>query len=63
MEFLLRKKIELELIVLQMFLIFEWNSRKEKRFRGCLIDDIVIELKRIFDGRKYGNQWVKSKVC
>lgn len=55
MEFLLRKKIELELIVLQMFLIFEWNSRKEKRFRGCLIDDIVIELKRIFDGRKYGN--------
>lgn len=63
MEYLLRKKIELELIVLQMFFIFERNSRKEKRFRRCLVDDVVIELIRIFDGRKYGNQWVKSKVC
>lgn len=58
-----KEKIELELIVLQMFLIFERNSRKEKRFRRCLVDDIVIELIRIFDGRKYENQWVKSKVC
>lgn len=46
-----------------MLLIFECNSRKEKRFRGCLIDDTVIELKRILDGRKHGNQWAKSKAC
>lgn len=39
-----------------MLLIFEWNSRKEKRFRGCLVDDTVIESKRILDGRKHGKK-------
>lgn len=63
LEYLPRKKTELELIALQMLFIFERNSRKEKRFRGCLIDDTVIELKRILDGRKHGNQWAKSKAC
>lgn len=63
MEYLPRKKTELELIVLQMLLIFEWNSRKEKRFRRFLVDDTVIESKRILDGRKHGNQWAKSKAC
>lgn len=63
MEYLPRKKTELELIALQMLFIFERNSRKEKRFRGCLIDDTVIESKRILDGRKHGNQWAKSKAC
>lgn len=58
-----KEKTELELIALQMLLSFERNSRKEKRFRGCLVDDTVIESKRILDGRKHGNQWAKSKAC
>lgn len=45
-----------------MLFIFERNSRKEKRFRGCLIDDTVIESTRILDGRKHGNQWANLKV-
>lgn len=39
-----------------MLFIFERNSRKEKRFRGCLIDDTVIESKRILDGRNNGKK-------
>lgn len=58
-----KEKTELELIALQMLLIFERNSRKEKRFRRCLVDDTVIESTRILDGRKHGNQWAKRKAC
>lgn len=50
-----------------MLLIYEWNSRKEKRLEGVwvaeLINDTVNEPKRVLDGRKHGNQWAKNKAC
>lgn len=63
LEYLPRKKTELELIVLQMLLIFKWNSRKEKRFRGCMIDDTVIESKEFLTAENMEINGLKVKLA